>query len=325
MKAIVAATPGPPDVLTMVDRPVPEPRTGWALIRVKAFGINRSEMYTRQGHSPGVQFPRVLGIECVGVVEAAPGTGLVVGQTVAAAMGEMGRAYDGGYAEYTLVPASQVYPVRTTLPWDVLGAIPETFLTAWGALFESLGVVAGQTLLIRGGASALGMAATTLAKVHGLTVAVTTRSAAKRERLLQHGADAVLIDTGELGAAVRAALPDGVDALLELVGTNTLLDSLRLVKLRGTVCYAGILGDAWTMERFEPFMIPSTVRLTTYSSETLTTATATPALQVIVDGVESGRYPVAIDRVFHLDETAEAHRSMESNQATGKLVVLTGA
>jgi len=104
-------------------------------------------MFTRQGHSPSVVFPRVLGIECVGIVEAAPDTNLHAGQTVAAVMGEMGRAYDGGYAEYTLVPASHIIPLQTTLPWELLAAIPETYLTAWGSLFDAMEVQTGQSLL----------------------------------------------------------------------------------------------------------------------------------------------------------------------------------
>ena len=134
MRAIVLEHPGPPEVLEIRSIPRPEPRPGWVLIQVKAFGLNRSELFTRQGYSPSVTFPRVLGIECVGVVQAAPGTNLQVGQIVAAVMGGMGRQYDGGYAEYTLVPASQVMPVHTSLPWETLAAIPETYLTAYGAL-----------------------------------------------------------------------------------------------------------------------------------------------------------------------------------------------
>jgi NADPH2:quinone reductase len=178
MRAAIVEQPGGPEVLQIKEIPVPSPRPGWVLIRVKAFGLNRSEMYTRQGHSPRVRFPRVLGIECVGVVEDGGGTDLAPGQKVAAVMGEMGRAYDGGYAEYTLVPASQVMPLTTDLPWATLAAIPETFLTAWGSLVEALDVQAGQKLLIRGGTSALGMAALGLAKDMGLYVAATTRDSA---------------------------------------------------------------------------------------------------------------------------------------------------
>src|SRR2546427_9081294 len=149
MKAIVVEHAGAPDVLQIRTLPRPQPRPGWVLIQVKAFGLNRSEMFTRQGHSPSVVFPRVLGIECVGIVEAAPDTNLHAGQTVAAVMGDMGRAYDGGYAEYTLVPASHVISLQTTLPWELLAAIPETYLTAWGSLFDAMEVQPGQSLLAR--------------------------------------------------------------------------------------------------------------------------------------------------------------------------------
>ena len=108
MKAAVIRAPGGPEVLSVEDWPVPKPTVGWVLIKVKAFGLNRSELFTRQGHSPNVPFPRVLGIEAVGVVELAPGGEFESGQIVATAMGGMGRVFDGGYAEYTSVPVNQV-------------------------------------------------------------------------------------------------------------------------------------------------------------------------------------------------------------------------
>ena len=95
MKAVVIREPGPPEVLTVEELPVPRPSAGWVLIQVKAFGLNRSELFTRQGHSPGVEFPRVLGIEAVGTVEEAPGGEFQRGQTVATAMGGMGSANPG--------------------------------------------------------------------------------------------------------------------------------------------------------------------------------------------------------------------------------------
>ncbi|MCP4164303.1 MAG: alcohol dehydrogenase catalytic domain-containing protein [Chloroflexi bacterium] len=129
---------GDPEVLKLKEIPRPVPQPGWVLLKVKSFGLNRSEMYTRQGHSPDVQFPRVLGIECVGVVEEAPETPYQKGQTVAAIMGGMGRELDGGYAEYTCVPERCIYPLETDLEWATLGAIPEMFQTAWGALHPAL-------------------------------------------------------------------------------------------------------------------------------------------------------------------------------------------
>jgi NADPH:quinone reductase-like Zn-dependent oxidoreductase len=309
-------------VLRVRDVPRPEPHAGWVLIKVMAFGLNRSEMFTRQGHSPSVRFPRVLGIECVGEIVAAPETDLAPGQTVAALMGGMGRAFDGGYAEYTLVPASQVIPLTTDLPWETLAALPETYLTAWGSLVEALEVRAGQTLLVRGGTSSVGMAAISLAKDMGLRVIATTRNPAKADALRAHGADDVLLDHGQLAPDVERLVPGGVPALLDLVGTATLRDSLRAVAPRGIVCNSGILGNAWVFERFEPLVdIPSGVKLTVYDSETITAANSAGPLQRIVDGVAAGRYRVSLDRVFALDEIAEAHRYMEENRATGKLLV----
>jgi NADPH:quinone reductase-like Zn-dependent oxidoreductase len=273
-----------------------------------------------------VRFPRVLGIECVGQVEDAGGTDLAVGQVVAALMGEMGRAYDGGYAEYTLVPRERVLPLRTSLPWDVLAALPETWLTAWGSLVEAMEVREGQTLVIRGGTSSVGMAAASLAKDRGLRVIASTRTPAKADALRANGADVVVIDTGRIADDVTRLAPNGVDALLELVGPVTLLDSLRAVRPGGIVCHTGLLGNVWVMERFEPLEdIPSTVRLTTYGSSTTSAERSTAALQEIVDGVAAGRYRANVERVFRFDEIVAAHRFMEENRGSGKLVVVVDA
>ncbi|MFN7101644.1 MAG: alcohol dehydrogenase catalytic domain-containing protein [Pseudorhizobium sp.] len=159
MTAVVIREPGGPEVLRVEQWPVPVPRPGWVRIAVKAFGLNRSELFTRLGHSPSVTFPRVLGIEAVGVVDDAPGGEFQKGDTVATVMGGMGRQFDRGYAEFTCVPAAQVRKVETTLPWNVLGALPEMMQTAWGALFSSLNLRSHDRLLVRGGTTSVGMAA----------------------------------------------------------------------------------------------------------------------------------------------------------------------
>src|ERR1700730_5132760 len=151
MKAAVIREAGGPEVLKIESLPVPTPQSGEVLIRVKAFGLNRSELFTRQGHSPNVKFPRVLGIEAVGLVESAPGGEFRGGDIVATAMGGMGRQFDGGYAEYTCVPAKQVQILKTGLAWETLGAIPEMLQTSWGSLFKSLRPNSCERLLIRGG------------------------------------------------------------------------------------------------------------------------------------------------------------------------------
>ena len=321
MKAIVIEEPGGPEVLKIKNITRPSPGPGWVLIKVMAFGLNRSEMYTRQGHSPDVRFPRVLGIECVGIIKEAPDTHFQKGQKVAAIMGGMGREFDGGYAEYTCVPQSCVFPLNTVLDWATLGAIPEMFQTSWGSLHAALEVQPGQTLLIRGGTSSIGMASAQLAKRFGLTVIATTRNPAKIEALKNNGVDHVVIDKGVIFDSVRQLFPNGVDRVLELVGTATLLDSLKCVTPGGLVCMTGILGNEWVMKEFEPFvMIPSTVKFTTYGGGAQDMDMG--ELQKFVDAVARGRAKVNIDRIFQFHQIVEAHQYMEENRASGKLVVL---
>ncbi len=322
MKAAVIREPGAPEVLELEELPVPKPASGWVLIRVKAFGLNRSELFTRQGHSPDVRFPRVLGIEAVGVVEDAPGGEFNTGEIVATAMGGMGRAFDGSYAEYTSVPAKQIQVLNTSLGWDTVGALPEMIQTAWGSLNSSLQLKSGQSLLIRGGTTSVGLAAAALAKKQGAIVAATTRKADRESMLKVNGADHVFIDTGEIASDVCQVFPDGVDKVLELVGTTTLLDSLQSVARFGTVCMTGMVGNAWEFDQFSPMgAIPSTVNLTTYAGG-VQDFIDTP-LQTVVNDIEEGRMTAKIGRVFQLDDIVAAHRCMEDNAAGGKIVVLT--
>ncbi len=324
MKAAVVYAPGGPDVIKIEARPKPVPQKGWVLINVKAFGLNRSELFTRQGHSPAsaVQFPRVLGIEAVGVVEDAPGGEFDPGDVVATAMGGMGRSFDGGYAEYTSVPVKQTQKLETTLDWKVLGAIPEMLQTAWGSLFTSLRLEKGETLLVRGGTASVGLAAAAIAKHHGVTVAATTRNPSRKDLLIGNGAAHVFIDNGTIAEEVRQVFPEGVHKVLELVGTTTLLDSLQCARPQGAVCMTGMVGDKWSFDEFSPMgAIPTAVCLTTYAGGA-DDFVRTP-LPMLVKQIETGRLRPRIGRVFTLDEIIEAHRCMENNEAAGKIVVLT--
>ncbi|WP_433290761.1 zinc-binding alcohol dehydrogenase family protein [Actinoplanes sp. CA-030573] len=321
MRAVVLDAPGPPSALRIRDRPVPVPEPGWVLIEVPASGLNRSELHTRLGLAEGVVFPRVPGIEATGVVAAAPGGEFEPGRQVMTMMGGMGRVFDGGYAEYTCVPAGQVIPFRSALPWSVLGAVPEMLQTAYGSLVVGLDFRPGQTLLIRGGSSSVGMAATVLAKRRGLTVLSTTRDPAKAAALTAIGADHVLIDDGAVASQVRGLIADGVDLALELVGTPTLPDTLRAVRVHGVACFTGMLSNEWLVRDFYPIgYLPRGVRLSAYGGEA--DDLRAEVLQEFLDAVAAGTATVPVARVYELDEIARAHADMEANRVAGKLVVV---
>ena len=322
MRAVVLDTPGPVQNLHIRDLPLPAPRPGWVRIKVTAFGLNRSELHTRLGYAQGVTLPRVLGIEAVGVVDADPDGALAPGQQVATLMGGMGRVFDGGYAEYTLVPRSQVIPFTSDLPWEVIGAVPETLQTAYGSLTTGLDLATGQTLLVRGGTSSVGLAAITIAKDLDATVVATTRQPDRVQALLDHGADHVIIDDGQIAGRVRALVPGGAQAALELVGTPTLRDTLRATRVHGTVCFTGMLSNQWTVPDFYPIdYLPTGVRLTAYGGG----SADLPAevLQGYLDRLAAGTTSLGPIRVHRLDDIREAHADLEHNRTFGKHVVLT--
>jgi NADPH:quinone reductase-like Zn-dependent oxidoreductase len=193
--------------------------------------------------------------------------------------------------------------------------------TAHGSMTVGLDAQAGQTLLIRGGTSSVGMAAAILAKDRGLTVLSTTRQPDRVAPLEAIGVDHVLVDDGDVATKARAIVSDGVEAALELVGTNTLPDTLRATAVHGVVCFTGMLSNQWTVADFYPIeYIPSGVRLTAYGGDAADLST--DVLQGYLEAVAAGRLSVPIHRTYTLDEIAKAHADMEHGRATGKLVVL---
>ncbi|MBV6325348.1 zinc-binding dehydrogenase [Duganella violaceipulchra] len=324
MRAIHIAQFGGPEQLQLIQLPTPAPANGQVLIRVRAFGLNRAESYMRRGLWGEVA--RVTGIECVGEVTSAPGTDLRPGQKIAAIMGGMGRSINGSYAEYVCVPASNVVPLRSSLSWAELAAIPESYATAWACLHDNLELRAGQTLLIRGASSALGQAASNIAAHLGARVIATTRRPVELANVLRkNGARDIVEEQPSVAAAVRAIAPAGVDAVLDLIGNTTLLDSLAVAARPGRVCQAGFLGGLEALSHFLPLQhLPPRVQLSFFGSF----AFGTPGfeldrvpLQDIVERVEQGRYHARPAEVFAFDDIIGAHRYLDAGAGLGKAVV----
>ena len=323
MRAIVINEYGGPEQLIIKDLPEPKPEPGQVVIEVKAFGLNHAETYMRKGLWGDAA--KVTGIECVGVVKADPAGNFAQGQKVIAIMGGMGRVTNGSYAEYTRLPSSNVVAVNSALPWHELTAIPECYATAWACLFGNLDLKRGQTLLIRGATSALGQAALNIAARADARVIATTRSPERRVKLESLGAETALVDAHDLSRRVRESHPAGIDAVLDLVGNSTLLDSLAMVRRHGRVCQAGFLGGLAPLESFNPLLqVPSGVHFSFFGSFVFGTPEfplSDIPFQQIVDRAANGVYQAKPVRTFMFDEIRDAHRLMESNQANGKIVV----
>jgi NADPH2:quinone reductase len=327
MKAIVVEKYGDPDCLIIKDTDKPEAKDGFALIRVKAFGVNHAEMYMRQGKWPEAM--PIIGIECVGIVEACPGGEFKPGTAVATLMGGLGRTINGSYAEYTNASVRNVVSFGSTeppLPWDQLAAIPESYATAWTCLFRNLELQKGQKLLIRGATSALGKAAINLAVNHGARVVATTRHPDRNRDLLHLGVEK--IEKEGPGFSERLNLPEEekFNAIFELVGNSTLLESLTLLRRGGRLCLAGFLGGLAPISDFNPLLqMASGVHFSFFGSfvfgEPGFPLSDVP-LQDIVQMVANGKFQAKPAKVFQFDEIREAHRIMEESQANGKMVVL---
>jgi NADPH:quinone reductase len=323
MRAIVRRRFGGPEELVVEQVPDPDPVPGQVIIEVKAIGLNHAEIYMRKGLWGDV--PRISGIECVGVVRSDPGGRLAPGTPVSAIMGGMGRTIDGSYAELTRVPASNVVPIEARLPWEDLAAVAECYATAWTFLFGNLELGPGQTLLVRGATSALGQAVVNIAADAGAVVLATSRNRARLKGLEAMGAAHGLLEEAELSNRVRELYPPGIDAVVDLVGNSTILDSLKAVRRRGRVCLGGFLGGLAPIEQFNPLMqLPGGVHLSFFGSFVFGTPEfplSEIPLNRILDKVASGTYQAKPVKVFPFDEMPRAHRFLESNEANGKVVV----
>lgn len=298
--------------------PIPEVRSGWVLVKIHAAGLNHSEALLRmfEIENDYIRKPIVPGIECVGEVADPSDSGLAKGDKVIALMGGMGRSFNGSYAEYALLPATNVFKVETDLDWVSLAAIPETYFTAYGSLTECLLLNESDTLLIRGATSTVGQAAIQLGKALGAKVITACRKEKDFGRLKAIGADVCVLDDGHLAESLPSEMRP--NKVLELVGPATLQDSLRCVKKPGYVCNTGILGNVFTVEHFDPIKyIPNGVFLTGFFSNFPT--------QEIIDSmfklINRKHIKPLYAKVFRLDEIVEAHTLLEKGGAGGKIIL----
>jgi len=322
MRAILRKKFGDPNVLEIREIPEPEPKAGHVVIEVRAFGLNHAELHMRKGE--WAEIADVSGIECVGIVKSCPGGEFAVGTRVAALMGGLGRTINGSYAEYTCAPVSNVAAIESNLSWAELAAIPETYATAWTCLFRNLEIVSGQTLVIRGATSSFGQAALNMAVNAGAKVIATSRNTERFPMLETLGAIRGEVEVPNLSEKLAEA--GTVDAVLDLVGNSTILDSLYMLRRGGRACLAGWLGGLAPIADFNPLaQMPSGVHLTFFASFVFGKPgfpLSDVPLQAIAADVEAGRYSAKPARVFRFEEIQEAHRVMEANETPGKMVVV---
>jgi NADPH2:quinone reductase len=323
MRAIVIKQYGGPEVLQIEERPDPTPQAGYVTIEVKAFGLNHAEIYFRKGAWGDVA--EISGIECVGMVTADPDRRFKPGQKVMALVGGLGRSINGSYAEFVQVPSTNVLAVETELPWEALAAIPESYATAWTSLIGILALAKNQIVAVRGATSALGQAAVNIAAHAGAHVIATTRNASRMAMLEGLGAKELYLELPQFPKRVRERHADGIDAVLDIVGNTTILDSLALLRRGGHACLVGFLGGGGPLSLEPVFQMPSGCHLSVFASALVTGTPAFPLseipFQTIVNRVADGTYRAKPAKVFEFADIRDAHRLMESNGAEGKIVV----
>lgn len=313
MKAVVLNGITPADQVKLTEVPIPQVKPGWVLVKVRAFGMNHSEQVLRLSEIEAsyIQKPVIPGIECVGEIADPSDSGWKVGQKVAALMGGMGRSFNGSYAEYALLPVHHVFPVETDLPWDALAAVPETWFSAWGSLFECLQLKPEDTLLIRGATCALGYATIQIAKALGCRVIATTHREAKLPLLSE--ADETVLDDGRLTDKVH-----GVTKALDLVGPRFLKDTLTAVEKGGIVCNTGILGGVFTLNGFDPIKdIPNGVYLTGFFSNYPTQNVINEIFRFLSEKSVTPVYGAQ----YCFSDIREACIALDSGKVNGKIVI----
>ena len=323
MKAIDPTEPGGPEVLRLVDRPVPRPGAGEVLIRVAAAGVNRPEVMQRQGkYPPPPGAPSILGMELSGTIVAA-GDGvddIQIGQPVCALV------TGGAYAEYAVAPFGQCLPVPPALSMVEAAALPETLFTVWTNLFERAYAAEGDSVLVHGGTSGIGTMAITLGKLFGLTMIVTAGSDDKCAAARDLGAThAINYKTEDFVERVKAVTDGrGVDIVLDMVGGDYVPRNLQCLAEDGRhVSIAVQRGASAEIPLFE--MMRRRLTLTGSTLRPRSVAFKSPVADEIVRSVwpfvEAGQLKPVIDRSFPFVDAPAAHARMEAGDHVGKIVL----
>jgi tumor protein p53-inducible protein 3 len=318
MRAIIFDQPGGPQVLHIGDAPSPSLGTNDIRIAVHATAVNRADLLQREGHYPPPPGASpLLGLECAGAV-AEVGTdvkGWSAGERV------MALLPGGGYAEEVVVDAGSAMRVPEGFAFEQAGAMPEVFLTAFSNIFTLARARRGESILIHGGGSGVGTAATTLCKLAGLRVLVTAGSAKKCAACLQHGAD-VAINYREEDFGEKAR---GIDIVLDHLGAMYLARDLEALGVGGRVVIIGSMGgqrsteiDVSKLLGKRQQIIGSTLRGRPREEKT---AIVSAFVERFGDDLAAGRIHPVIDSVFPLEHAADAHRRMASNENFGKIVL----
>ena len=331
MRVVETAGFGGPEVLRLAHRPVPEPGPGEVLVRVTASGVNRPDVLQRKGlYAPPPGVSDVPGLEVAGVIQggdesALLSAGLAKGMRVCALVA------GGGYAEYCLVPVGQCLPVPAGWSDVEAASLPETFFTVWSNLFDRVGLRAGESLLIHGGSSGIGVTATQLAKALGVRpVLVTVGDARKADRCRSIGADEVIHHRTEDFVERTRSLTGGrgVDVILDMVAGPYVERNIRALADDGRCAVIAVQGgtsatlDAGTLLRRRLTLTGSTLRA---RSVAFKSAVAQQLLKHVWPLMESGAIRPVVDRVFKPTEAAQAHAHMESGVHFGKLVIDWGS
>ena len=317
MKAIVLKRTCNAEDLKVSEVEIPNVKDDWVLVKVLGFGINRAEVILRdyEADEDYINLPVIPGIECVGEVIDSSNTRFSNGDKIAALMGGMGRNFDGGYAEYALLPERIVFKIDddifNNLSLEEIIAIPETFFTAYGSI-RSLNLKKEDVFLIRGASSALGISAMQLAKAIGCRIYATSRSEDRFDKLKSNGADECFVDDGCLAEKLTC------DKILELIGPKTLEDSMKSLNKEGICCVTGILGGIEYMDNFDPIkIIPNDCYLTSFFSNHPTQE----IMDDLFDFIVKNNIKPEISKVFtNLEDISKAHILMETNNAQGKII-----